>query len=359
MWLYRNVVAFLLLGLQKSHEAAAAAENSAVKEARKAEKVGKAEKMSHSDSMGKAEKEGKADSLGKADAVSQDDHTNDAATDAKTAERTLWQDVRSENRGYFVDSALLAAAAGRAVPGGFVRRLAGAPLSLHALLLRRFPPHAVPSRGDLQRRIRPSLLHATSLRMKACLRAVLFANVSLISLFQLPLFPDGARGGRGLVLALRLFGIAKLETKSIEGMAMCLGDGVDAPPSALVECQKYWEFGGMGLYAVLLAAFFAYVRFGGSFKARKRCWRVRGTESSTSASSAIPRGTSGASTRWSTVWSRGTSSTARVETGKRGNAELQKVEQQLYLLLRKTVRKVEIVESAVYHEGFRGSRGEP
>lgn len=39
-------------------------------------------------------------------------------------------------------------------------------------------------------------------------------------------------------------------------------------------------------------------------------------------------------------------------------AEMRKVEQQLYLMLRKTVRKVEIVEAAVYHEGFRGSSHE-
>lgn len=37
---------------------------------------------------------------------------------------------------------------------------------------------------------------------------------------------------------------------------------------------------------------------------------------------------------------------------------MRKVEQQLYWMLRKTVRKVEIVESAVYHEGFHGSARE-
>ena len=48
-----------------------------------------------------------------------------------------------------------------------------------------------------------------------------------------------------------------------------------------------------------------------------------------------------------------------VETGKPSHVtEMRKVEQQLYLMLRKTVRKVEIVEAAVYHEGSRGSSHE-
>ena len=136
------------------------------------------------------------------------------------------------------------------------------------------------------------------MRMKTCLPVVLFVNVSLVSLFQFPLLPDGSRGGRGFVLFLRLFGISKLTTNSIEGMAKCFGNGVESSPSELVQCPYYWELPGMGVYAVLLAAYFGYVRIGGRFKGRKRCWRVLGTSDSTIASSRIPRGARAGMTRW-------------------------------------------------------------
>ena len=135
------------------------------------------------------------------------------------------------------------------------------------------------------------------MRMKTCLHVVLFVNVSLVSLFQFPLIPDGSRGGRGFVLFLRLFGISKLTTNSIEGMAKCFGNGIESSLSELVECPKYWELPGMGVYAVLLAAYFGYVPVGGRFKRRKRCWRVRDTSDSTIASSRIPRGARAATTR--------------------------------------------------------------
>ena len=72
-----------------------------------------------------------------------------AATPApKTAERTLWKDVDSRNRGYFVDPSFLASASGRVVFGGFIHRFAAAALFFHALLLLPLPPDAVHSRGD-------------------------------------------------------------------------------------------------------------------------------------------------------------------------------------------------------------------
>ena len=104
LWLYRNIVSFVLLGLKRSHETAA--KNRREDEAR-------------------------------------------AATPApKTAERTLWKDVDSRNRGYFVDPSFLASASGRVVFGGFIHRFAAAALLFHALLLLPLPPDAVHSRGD-------------------------------------------------------------------------------------------------------------------------------------------------------------------------------------------------------------------
>lgn len=104
LWLYRNIVSFVLLGLKRSHEAAAKTRS--------------------------------------------EDEARAASTEQKTAEHTLWRDVDSRNRGYFVAASFFAPAAGRIILGGFILRLAAAALLFHALLLFPLPPHAVHPRGD-------------------------------------------------------------------------------------------------------------------------------------------------------------------------------------------------------------------
>ena len=42
---------------------------------------------------------------------------------------------------------------------------------------------------------------------------------------------------------------------------MCLGDGVHADKSQIVECPYYSSFSAMGFYAVLLSLVVAYVSF--------------------------------------------------------------------------------------------------
>ena len=190
----------------------------------------------------------------------------------------------------FVDSSLFAAFIGRAVSRGFVPRFAASSLAFHALLLLPFPPYAVHPRGEVDCRMRPSLLHRTSMRMSAFLHVILFVNVSLVSLFQFPLVPDGSRGGVWLVRLARLLGIEKLGSNSMECSSSCssneihylsIGDASDRP--------GYWTLAGMGVYALLLVASFVYVALDGRFNRRKRSWRAMGTSDCTTAWNRIPR----------------------------------------------------------------------
>ena len=122
--------------------------------------------------------------------------------------------------------------------------------------------------GIITCRFRPSLLHSSSAKLITYLRIFVFVNIVVISLYQFPAIPDGSHGSRDLVLFLRLFGIEKYGGSS--DSAVCLGNGVDHATTELVECRKYWEIRGMGVYAILLVSFYLYVPEVISFKLRNK-----------------------------------------------------------------------------------------
>ena len=61
---------------------------------------------------------------------------------------------------------------------------------------------------------------------------------------------------------------------------MCLGDGVHADKSQIVECPYYSSFSAMGFYALLLSLVVAYVSFdyGSSNSSNKMMMRMTNDE---------------------------------------------------------------------------------
>lgn len=107
------------------------------------------------------------------------------------------------------------------------------------------------------------LLYSPSSRAKSrvlsALTLLLFINMALLSLFQLPFFPSLTRHSGWLGL-LESFGIRKWMSDAYDGMAMCLQSGVVRTAQTVVKCQKYASFSAMGFYVTLLVLFYLYVR---------------------------------------------------------------------------------------------------
>ena len=83
--------------------------------------------------------------------------------------------------------------------------------------------------------------------------------VLILSVFQLPFFHDSYTFPSWLQSLLQIIGIEKFRSDFSAGRAMCLGDGVHADKSQIVECPYYSSFYAMGFYAILLSLVIAYV----------------------------------------------------------------------------------------------------
>ena len=109
-------------------------------------------------------------------------------------------------------------------------------------------------------RLYPRKLHEESSQLIHKMKLILFCFIACMSLYQLPLFPDGtSHPSSALSSLLPILGLTKWSSDSYEGMVMCLGDGITHSHMESVPCESYTSSTAMGFYSLLLFVIYLYV----------------------------------------------------------------------------------------------------